>query len=67
MPCIRNSSAANTEAVTCSRRRRRSFELKWLRFLLVHGEEFGFDESVGPDVELVEHFTTYCFSARAAV
>jgi len=34
-------------------------ERKWLRFLLVHGEEYGFDESTGPTVELVEKFVTY--------
>ena len=39
-------------------------ERKWLRFLLVHGDEYGFDEDVGPTVGLVEHFVTYCFCTR---
>ena len=30
-------------------------ERKWLRFLLVHGEKYGFDECNGPTVELVKH------------
>ena len=42
-------------------------ERKWLRFLLVHGAEYGFDERVGPDVELVKHFVTYCFCTRDRV
>ena len=39
-------------------------ERKWLRFLLVHGEEYGFDEKVGPDIKLVEHFVSFCFCTR---
>ena len=39
-------------------------ERKWERFLLVHGDEFGFDACKGPTVELVKHFTTYCFCTR---
>jgi hypothetical protein len=39
-------------------------ERKWLRFLMVHGEEHGFDEKNGPTVELVRHFVTYCFCTR---
>ena len=39
-------------------------EHKWLRFLLVHGAEYGFDETKGPTVELVRKFTSYCFSTR---
>jgi hypothetical protein len=42
-------------------------ERKWLRFLLVHGEEYGFDEREGPTVELVEHFASYCFCTRDRV
>ena len=42
-------------------------ERKWLRFLLVHGEEYGFDERKGPTVELVEHFVVYCFCTRDRV
>ena len=30
-------------------------ERKWLRFLLVHGNEYGFVEKRGPTVELVKH------------
>ena len=33
-------------------------ERKWLRFLTVYGDEYGFDESVGPDVDVVRHFVT---------
>ena len=39
-------------------------ERKWNRFLLVHGTEYGFDAHKGPTVELVKHFTTYCFCTR---
>ena len=39
-------------------------ERKWLRFLLVHGEEYGFNSSRGPTVELVKRFVTYCFCTR---
>ena len=39
-------------------------ERKWERFLLVHGDEFGFDARKGPTVELVKHFTTYCSCTR---
>ena len=39
-------------------------ERKWLRFLLVHGETYDFDERVGPDVGLTEHFVTYCYCTR---
>ena len=39
-------------------------ERKWLRFLLVHGAEYGFDEKKGPTIELVKKFTSYCFSTR---
>ena len=42
-------------------------ERKWLRFLLVHGKEYGFTEKKGPTVELVKHFTTYCFCTRDVV
>ena len=42
-------------------------ERKWLRFLLVHGEKYGFDARKGPTVELVEHFVTYCFCTRDRV
>ena len=42
-------------------------ERKWLRFLLVHGEKYGFDEGNGPTVELVKHFTTWCFCTRDVV
>jgi hypothetical protein len=42
-------------------------ERKWLRFLLVHAEEYGFDESTGPTVELVEKFVTYSFCTRDRV
>ena len=42
-------------------------ERKWLRFLAVYGDEYGFDESVGPDVDLVKHFVTYCFCTRDRV
>ena len=38
-------------------------ERKWVRFLLVHGEEYGFDARKGPTVELVKHFTTRTASA----
>ena len=39
-------------------------ERKWLRFLLVHGDKYGFKESQGPSVKLVKHFVTYCFCTR---
>ena len=39
-------------------------ERKWLRFLLVHSKTYGFNERKAPTVELVEHFTTYCFCTR---
>ena len=45
-------------------------ERKWLRFLLVHGDEYGPSDNTvlcdkdGPSVKLVKHFTTYCFSTR---
>ena len=39
-------------------------ERKWNRFLLVHGGDYGFDARKGPTVELVKHFTTYCFCTR---
>jgi hypothetical protein len=39
-------------------------ERKWNRFLLVHGTEYGFGAHKGPTVELVKHFTTYCFCTR---
>ena len=42
-------------------------ERKWQRFLLVYGDEYGFDERVGPTVELVKHFVTYCFCTRDRV
>jgi len=42
-------------------------ERKWQRFLLVHGEEYGFDERKGPTIGLVEKFSTYCFCTRDRV
>ena len=42
-------------------------ERKWLRFLLVHGDEIGFEKSAGPTVEQVQRFTTYCFCTRDVV
>ena len=45
----------------------RVLERKWLRFLLVHGEEYSFTPRKGPTVALVEHFTTYCFCTRDTV
>ena len=42
-------------------------ERKWLRFLLVHGEEYEFVARAGPTVELVEHFVTYAFCTRDLV
>jgi len=42
-------------------------ERKWVRFLLAHGDEYDFDEDVGPTVKLVEHFVTYCFCTRDRV
>ena len=42
-------------------------ERKWLRFLLVHGEKYKFNPRKGPTVELVKHFTTYCFCTRDVV
>ena len=32
----------------------KSLERKWSRFLLVHGAKYGFKESQGPSVKLVE-------------
>ena len=37
---------------------------KWLRFLLIVGGEYGFCEGDAPSLELVKHFTTYCFKTR---
>ena len=37
---------------------------KWLRFLLIVGGEYGFCEGDEPSLELVKHFTTYCFVTR---
>ena len=42
-------------------------ERKWLRFLLVHGDEIGFKASIGPTVKQVERFVTYCFCTRDVV
>ena len=39
-------------------------ERKWLRFLLVHAEEYSFNACAGPSVELVKHFVTYAFCTR---
>jgi len=36
-------------------------ERKWQCFVLVHGNEYGFNEKKGPTVELVKKFVTYCF------
>ena len=40
---------------------------KWLRFLLMVGDEYGFGEGDAPSLELVKHFTTYCFVTRHSV
>jgi hypothetical protein len=42
-------------------------ERKWLRFLMVLGDEIGFKEKSGPTVAQVERFTTYCFCTRDVV
>ena len=42
----------------------KALEKKWVRFVLVHGVQYGFKESQGPSVKLVEHFVTYCFCMR---
>ena len=42
-------------------------ERKWLRFLLVHGEEYGFNARAGPSVELVKYFVAYAFCTRNVV
>ena len=42
-------------------------ERKWLRFLLVHAEEYSFNACAGPSVELVKHFVTYAFCTRDLV
>ena len=34
-------------------------EGKWVRFLLVRGDKYGFSARKGPTVELVKHFTSY--------
>ena len=39
-------------------------ERKWLRFLMVHGKAYGWDEKHGPTIALVEHFTSYCYTTR---
>ena len=39
-------------------------ENKWLRFLMVHGEKYGWSAKAGPTIALVEHFTSYCFCTR---
>jgi len=42
----------------------KALEKKWLRFLLVHGVRYGFKESCGPSIKVVERFVTYCFCTR---
>ena len=42
----------------------KALEKRWVRFVLVHGVQYGFKESQGPRVKLVEHFVTYCFCTR---
>ena len=42
-------------------------ERKWLRFLLVHGEKYGFNARVGPSLELVKHFVAYSYCTRNVV
>ena len=42
----------------------KKIERRCLRFLLVHGVKYGFKESRGPTVKVVEHFVTYCYCTR---
>jgi hypothetical protein len=37
---------------------------KWLDFLEKHGNEYGWDESVGPTLEMAKHFQTWGFFNR---
>ena len=37
---------------------------KWVDFLERHGTEYGWDESVGPTLELTKHFQTWGFFNR---
>lgn len=37
---------------------------KWLRFLDDHGAAYDFDETAGPTLKLVRHFTTCCYETR---
>ena len=42
-------------------------ERKWLRFLLIHGDEIGSKAKSGPSIKQVERFVTYCFCTRDVV
>jgi hypothetical protein len=42
-------------------------ERKWVRFLLVHGDEIGFKDTRSPTIKHVQRFTTYCFCTRDVV
>ena len=39
-------------------------ESKWVDFLARHGQEYGWDESVGPTMEMAKHFQTWGFFHR---
>ena len=59
------------EASLVHRRARRShahapqrLASKWVDFLERHGTEYGWDESVGPTLELTKHFQTWGFFNR---
>ena len=41
-----------------------SLTRKWLRFLVANGEEYGWEDEVGPPLEQVKHFTTYCYETQ---
>ena len=42
-----------------------ALERKWHEFLEKHGNEYGYDVSVGPTIELAKHFQTYGFFHRS--
>ena len=42
----------------------RSLQSKWLEFLELHGDEYGFDAALGPTVEVAKHFSTWGFFNR---
>ena len=42
----------------------RTLQSKWPENLELHGDEYGFDEALGPTIELARHFSTWGFFNR---